>query len=62
MLKFGEATLMLNTAYEDHERPAVPEPARVRGHGDTSLYFSFSSPDPDAVCVHLRRKGWSLSS
>ncbi len=59
MLKLGEATLMLNTAYEDHERPAVPEPARVRSHADTSLYFS--SPDPDEVCLHLRRKGWAVT-
>ena len=56
MLKLGEATLMLNTAYEDHERPPAPEPARVRGHADTSLYFS--SPDPDEVYAHLVRKGW----
>jgi len=58
MLKLDGATLMLNTAYEDHERPAVPEPARVRGHADTSLYFS--SPDPDEVYKHLRSKGWTV--
>jgi glyoxylase I family protein len=59
MLRLGESTLMLNTAYEDHERPSVPEPARVRGHADTSLYFS--SPDPDAVYAHLRGKGWPVT-
>jgi glyoxylase I family protein len=59
MLKLGEATLMLNTAYEDHERPPVPEPARVRGHADTSLYFS--SPDPDAVYAHLCSQGWTVT-
>ena len=59
MLKLGEATLMLNTAYEDYERPAVPEPARARGHADTSLYFS--SPDPDEVYAHLRRKDWTAT-
>jgi hypothetical protein len=42
MIKLGDAVLMLNTAYEDGERPPVPEPARVRGHQDVSLYFEFS--------------------
>jgi glyoxylase I family protein len=59
MLKLGEATLMLNTAYEEHERPPAPEPARVRGHADTSLYFL--APDPDEVYAHLREKGWSVT-
>ena len=59
MLKLGEVTLMLNTAYEDHERPTVPEPARVRGHADTSLYFS--SPNPDEVYAHLRSKAWTVN-
>jgi glyoxylase I family protein len=59
MLKLGEATLMLNTAYERDERPSAPEPARVRGHADTSLYFS--SPDPDEVYAHLRKKGWTVT-
>src|SRR5947209_19614504 len=52
MLKLGGATVMLNTAYERDERPTAPDALRVRGHADTSLYFS--SPDPDAVYAHLR--------
>lgn len=59
MLRLGDSTLMLNTAYENHERPSAPEPRRVRGHGDTSLYFS--SPDPDAVFAQLREKGWPVT-
>ncbi len=59
MLKMGEAMLMLNTAYDDHERPSAPEPAQVRGHADTSLYFSV--PDPGEVYAHLRGKGWSVT-
>jgi glyoxylase I family protein len=59
MLKLGEATLMLNTAYEDHERPAEPEPSRVSGHADTSLYFS--SPDPEEVYLHLRTNKWIVT-
>ncbi|HEV2739584.1 MAG TPA: VOC family protein [Candidatus Elarobacter sp.] len=58
MLRSGEATIMLNTAYERDRRPAEPEPTRVSGHGDTSLYFD---ADPDAVHAHLRDKGWPVS-
>jgi uncharacterized glyoxalase superfamily protein PhnB len=56
MLKLGEATLMLNTAYEKDQRPPVPDPARVRGHGDAELYFG--TPDPDAVYAQFQEKGW----
>lgn len=59
MLKLGEVTLMLNTAYEQDERPSAPAPERVRGHADTSLYFSVA--DPDAAYAHLRDKGWPAS-
>ena len=60
MLKFGETSLMLNTAYEHDERPREPEPLRERAHGDTSLYFS--SPDLDGVYEHLRSKGWPVTA
>jgi glyoxylase I family protein len=59
MLRLGEATLMLNTAYERHERPASADAMRVRAHADTSLYFS--TPDPDAVHARLRAKGWPVT-
>src|ERR1017187_6114413 len=59
MLKLGEATLMLNTAYDGDERPPAPDSTRVRGHADTSLYFS--SPDPGQVYAHLSEKGWSVT-
>lgn len=59
MLQLGDAKLMLNTAYEDDKRPAEPLPSRVRGHGDTSLYFS--SPDPDAVYEYLREHEWEVN-
>ncbi len=32
MLRKGDAVLMLNTAYERDERPAMPDPARVAAH------------------------------
>ena len=56
LLKLGDATLMLNTAYEDDERPPSPDPARMSAHADTTLYFS--CPDPDEAYAHLCRKGW----
>ncbi len=34
----GEASLMLNTAF-DTQRPDRPDPARVAAHGDTILYL-----------------------
>jgi glyoxylase I family protein len=55
MLKLGGATLMLNTAYDDDERPLAPDPGRVGGHADTELFFE--CPDVDDVYAHLRTKG-----
>ena len=47
MLKLGEATLMLNTPYEDHERPGVPEPSRVCGQDPDGFQLFFLCPsDP----------------
>jgi len=37
MLKRHESELMLNTAYEAHERMAAPEPARIAAHQDDTL-------------------------
>ena len=55
MLKLGDATLMLNTAYEDGERPAAADPQRVRGHNDVSLYFECR--DLASLHAHLRAAG-----
>ena len=55
MIKLGDAVLMLNTAYEDDKRPQSPDPRRVRGHRDVSLYFE--CPDLDGLHAHLRSKG-----
>lgn len=60
MLRLGAATLMLNTAYDEDERPQQPEPDRVRGHADTSLYLS--TPDCAAVYTHLREKHWPATA
>ena len=58
-LRFGDANLMLNTAYEfDNERPAVPDSARVAAHGDTGLFFG--CPDIDTAYEELRVKGLAI--
>jgi glyoxylase I family protein len=54
-LRQGEVELMLNTAYESHERPPAPDPARVRAHTDTALFFGCR--DLDAAHAHLRAHG-----
>jgi catechol 2,3-dioxygenase-like lactoylglutathione lyase family enzyme len=51
--------LMLNTAYETHERPAAPDPARFAAHDDTCLYFS--CPDVDAAYADLRAQGLEMA-
>jgi glyoxylase I family protein len=55
LLRLNDAELMLNTAYERHERPAVPDPIRVAAHGDTALFFGCR--DLDAAYTHLRALG-----
>lgn len=46
---------MLNTAYEDDERPPSPDAARVSAHADTILYFDCDNADE--VYDHLRGEG-----
>jgi glyoxylase I family protein len=55
MLRLGEATLMLNTAYDPGTRPSEPDPARIESHRDTILYFA--CPDPDGCHRYLSSKG-----
>lgn len=55
MLRLGEATLMLNTAYEDNQRPPEPDPQRILAHQDISLYFDFD--DLDGLYSHLKKNG-----
>jgi uncharacterized glyoxalase superfamily protein PhnB len=45
MLRLGDATFMLNTAYDPENQPAAPEPARFAGHRDTTLYFACLNVD-----------------
>jgi catechol 2,3-dioxygenase-like lactoylglutathione lyase family enzyme len=46
---------MLNTAYEEPERPPAPEPSRIAAHSDICVYFG--CPDVDGAYRHLRAKG-----
>jgi glyoxylase I family protein len=50
--------VMLNTAYDDGERPSTPDPARVASHMDTSLYFG--CPDVDGAYRELRAQGLDI--
>jgi catechol 2,3-dioxygenase-like lactoylglutathione lyase family enzyme len=55
LLRRGDVTLMLNTAYERDSRPPRPDPSRVAAHQDTALFFG--CPDVDAAYAELRAKG-----
>jgi len=55
LLRLGEATLMLNTAYEQEYRPGQPDVSVVAAHRDTCLYFG--CPDVDAAYQHLLAHG-----
>ena len=55
MLKKGDVYLMLNTAYDDDERPAAPNPTHYPIHQETYLYFL--CPDPNAAYEFLKSKG-----
>jgi uncharacterized glyoxalase superfamily protein PhnB len=54
-LRSGGAELMLNTAYDSGERPALPDAARVMAHSDTCLFVGCG--DLDEVYVVVRQAG-----
>ncbi|HTU09783.1 MAG TPA: VOC family protein [Allosphingosinicella sp.] len=54
-LRLGGAHLMLNTAFDEGERPPARDAARQAAHGDTGLFFD--CPDPDAAAAALRARG-----
>ena len=56
MLELGDATVMLNTMFEDDaSRPASLDPARVSAHHDICIYFG--CPDVDAAYEHIKEAG-----
>lgn len=55
MLELAGTTIMLNTAYDDGERPTELDTARIAAHSDACLYFG--CPNVDAAYEHLRSEG-----
>jgi len=55
MLRLNGVEVMLNTAYDDGERPAAPDSPRVAAHADTILYFGCQ--DLDGAYRFLLGKG-----
>ena len=51
LLKSGGGELMLNTAYDEGERPPSPDRDRAAAHADTTLYFACE--DLDGAYRHL---------
>jgi glyoxylase I family protein len=60
LLRRKGTELMLNTAYDEGERPAMPDAARVAAHGDTCIYFGWE--DLDGLYAELVAKGVKLNA
>jgi catechol 2,3-dioxygenase-like lactoylglutathione lyase family enzyme len=58
LLRLNGVELMLNTLFEDDQRPLAPDPDRVASHADIALFFS--CPDVDGACQYLRAKGLTV--
>lgn len=55
LLRSGDVTLMLRSAYDEGRRPMVPDSDRVVWHGDLVLYLL--CPDLEELCIRLRQFG-----
>ena len=55
LLRLKDAEVMLNTGYEQPDRPAEPDRRQVAAHADTTLYFG--CPDVDAAYRYLQSHG-----
>ena len=55
LLKHNFTELMLNTAYDEGERPECPDAARVEAHLDTGLFIGCR--DLDGAYAHLQKHG-----
>jgi glyoxylase I family protein len=55
LLRLNGSELMLNSAYDEAERPPTPDPARVSAHQDVVIYFG--CPDVDGAYAHLLGMG-----
>lgn len=58
LLRLNGTELMLNTAYDEDQRPPAPDPARIGAHQDTAIYFG--CPDVDGAYAHLRGMGMDV--
>jgi hypothetical protein len=59
-LRNGDAELMLNTPYDDGERPEKPDPTRLLEHQNTGLFIG--RPDFDGAYEYLLAKGVDVST
>nr|WP_051979611.1 VOC family protein [Edaphobacter aggregans] len=50
LLGLNGAELMLNTAYDEDQRPPAPDPARIPAHKDVVIYFGC----PDVAVYSVR--------
>jgi glyoxylase I family protein len=57
-LRLGCAEIMLNGAYDQHDRPAKPDMNRAAAHADTILYFDCG--DVDAAYRHMKSQGHNV--
>jgi glyoxylase I family protein len=55
LLRRGDTELMLNTAYDEGQRPVSPALEQVASHGDTALFFG--CPDVDAAYEQVKSHG-----
>jgi catechol 2,3-dioxygenase-like lactoylglutathione lyase family enzyme len=55
LLRHDTDEIMLNTQFEDDDRPTVPDGPRQRAHKDMCFYFGCY--DLDAAYAHLQAKG-----
>ena len=55
LLRRNADEIMLNTQFEDDDRPPAPESARQAAHKDTCFYFGCY--DLDAAYAHLQANG-----
>ena len=55
LLRRNADEIMLNTQFEDDDRPPAPDGLRQTAHNDTCFYFGCD--DLDAASAHLRANG-----
>jgi len=58
LLRLNGVELMLNTAYEDDQRPPAPDTSRRAAHADTGLFFG--CPDVEQAYKFLRSQGLAV--